>query len=210
MLYVVSGPSGCGKSTLIRRLLAEVPGLRFSVSHTTRPPRPSEREGREYYFVGREAFQRMIKAGAFVEWARVHGFLYGTSKKELARRAGRGDVVLDIDVQGARQVRVRFPEAVSIFIMPPAMGELRRRLRGRGADSPAALRRRLTAARREIRSYKDFDYVVVNDDLDKAAGELRSIVVSRRCRLEDCRRDVVPILRSFKARGSARRGGSRT
>ena len=197
MIFVVSGPSGCGKSTLIGRILQDLPELGFSVSHTTRAPRPSETDGVEYHFVTAGTFRRMIRDGRFVEWADVHGHLYGTSRAELDRKVKHGDVILDIDVQGARQVRRRIAGAVLIFIMPPVFGELRRRLRKRKEDSPDDIERRLRNAAGEVRDYTEFDYVVVNDDLETAVGELRSIIVAARRRTGAMAGAVRPILRSF-------------
>jgi guanylate kinase len=199
MVFVVSGPSGSGKSTLISRVRRDLEGLGFSVSHTTRTPRPSETDGVEYHFVTAGTFRRMVRAGRFVEWANVHGHLYGTSRAELARRERRGDVILDIDVQGARQVRKKLPRAVLVFIMPPVFGELRRRLRQRREDSPDDIEQRLRNAADEVRDYAEFDYVVVNDDLETAAAELRSIIVAARRRTEAMAATVRPILRSFTA-----------
>lgn len=197
MLFVVTGPSGSGKSSLIRRLLASTPGLRFSVSHTTRPRRGAEREGREYRFVTRRAFERLAAAGRFLEWAEVHGHLYGTARDEVARR--RGDVVLDIDVQGARQVRAALApgKAVFVFVAPPSAAELRRRIEARGEDGPGEIARRLAAAGEEMRAFPEFDYVVINGELDAAAAELRAVVAAARCRTSVRRRRLSAIVRSF-------------
>ena len=197
MVFVVSGPSGCGKSTLIGLACRDLPGLGFSVSHTTRAPRPSERDGVDYHFVTDAAFRRMVRAGRFVEWAEVHGRLYGTSCAELARQGRHGDVILDIDVQGARQVRRKLPGAVLVFVMPPVAAELRRRLERRGEDGPAAVRRRHRDAAGEVRAYREFDYVVVNDDLAAAAAELEAVIVAARRRTPAMAPAVRPILRSF-------------
>ncbi len=196
MLFVVTGPSGSGKSTLIRRLLASTPGLRFSVSHTTRPRRGRERSGREYRFVSRRAFERLAAAGRFLEWAEVHGHLYGTAKSEVA---GRGDVVLDIDVQGARQVRAALGpgKAVFVFVAPPSGAELRRRIESRGEDGPEAIARRLAAAGEEMRAFPEFDYAVLNNDLDAAAAELAAVVLAARCRTSVRKRRLAAIVRSF-------------
>ncbi len=200
MIYVVSGPSGCGKSTLIRRVLANLEDIRFSVSHTTRAKRESEVEGRDYYFVDPDSFRKMVRKGRFIEWALVHGFYYGTSKKELAR-GKHADLVLDVDVQGARQIRKKVPSAVFIFILPPNFRELRNRIQRRGLDSAEAVRKRMAAARTEVRSYSKFDYVLVNDDLDRSADELASILRCRRALLSARRRAIQPILNSFRGRG---------
>jgi len=198
MLFVISGPSGCGKSTLIRKVRRSPGDLEFSVSHTTRPPRPSEKDGVDYHFVPAKTFERMVREKRFVEWARVHGHLYGTSRAEIERKGRRGDVVLDIDVQGARQVRTRLPGAVHIFIMPPVAGELRRRLVRRREDSPEAVERRLRNARAEIRAYDEFDYVVVNDDLARAAADLKSVIVASRHKTCVMAERLKPVLRSFQ------------
>jgi guanylate kinase len=183
LLLIVSSPSGAGKTTLCNRLRGEFPDLRFSVSHTTRKARPTEVDGREYHFVDAPTFEQMIRAGAFAEWARVHGNLYGTSVKEIdiARTAARG-VLFDIDYQGARQIKARMPEAVSVFILPPSLSELERRLRGRGTEDEPTTLRRLQAAKGEIEHYGFFDYVVVNDDITRAYEQLRAVVFAERCR----------------------------
>jgi guanylate kinase len=200
MLYVISGPSGCGKSTLIRRVLASLDGVRFSVSHTTRKRRRSEVEGKDYYFVSRDRFLRLVEKDSFVEWAVVHGEYYGTSRKELTRGEGL-DVILDIDVQGAAQVKKRIRTAVFIFVLPPSFRELRKRIEKRGLDRAEDIRERLTAAKREVRSYRSFDYIVVNDDLERAAREVESILRSRRARLAARTRSIGPILKSFRGKG---------
>ena len=198
MLFVITGPSGCGKSTLIRKVRRSLGDLEFSVSHTTRPPRPSEKDGVDYYFIPEKTFVGMVREKRFVEWARVHGHLYGTSRAEVERKGRRRDVVLDIDVQGARQVRTWIPGAVHIFIMPPVAGELRRRLVRRREDSPEAVERRLRNARAEIRAFNEFDYVVVNDDLAKAAADLKAVIVASRHRTCAMAGALKPVLRSFK------------
>ena len=198
MLFVVSGPSGCGKSTLIKKVRRSLGDLGFSVSHTTRPPRPSEKDGVDYHFVPEKTFERMVREERFVEHARVHGHLYGTSRAEVERKGRRGDVVLDIDVQGARQVRSRLPGAVLIFVMPPVAGELRRRLERRREDSPEAVERRLRDARAEIRAYDEFDFVVVNDDLARAAADLKAVIVASRHKADAMAEGLKPVLRSFK------------
>jgi guanylate kinase len=182
-IIVISAPSGSGKSTLVRRLLAAVPSLKFSVSHTTRPRRRGERHGRDYFFVTRPRFERLVAAGEFVEWAEVFGHLYGSSWRELrkAQEAGQ-DVLLDIDVQGHRQVKRRLPEAVSVFLLPPSYRELERRLRNRHADSPEVIERRLKGARREIARWREYDYLIVNDRLPKAAAALTAVVEAARRR----------------------------
>jgi guanylate kinase len=200
MVFVVSGPSGCGKSTLIAKVRQDLADLAFSVSHTTRKPRPSETDGRDYHFVTERAFERMARAGRFVEWARVHGHLYGTSKAEVERKSRGRDLLLDIDVQGARQVRKKIPSAVFVFIMPPVFAELRRRLEQREEDSDEDISQRLRDAAGEVRAFAEFDYVVVNDELEKAVGELKSVIVAARCRSAVRAGALRPILRSFASR----------
>lgn len=184
ILLIVSSPSGAGKTTLTRRLLEEFPEFRFSVSHTTRKPRPSEVDGRDYHFVTEEAFRKIIADNGFAEWAEVHGNLYGTSVSEIhqARDEGKSGVLFDVDYQGARQIKEKFPDAVGVFILPPSMEELRRRLESRGVDDESSRRRRFKKAREEIEHYPFFDYMIVNDDLDRALNELRGIVLAEGCR----------------------------
>jgi guanylate kinase len=178
-VLVISAPSGAGKSTLVRRLLRSMHGLHFSVSHTTRAPRPGERRGREYFFVSRDEFERMLARDEFVEWAEVHGNLYGTSWQALRRAQARGSgVLLDIDVQGHRRVRQALPQAVSIFLLPPSFRELERRLRRRHSDAPQMIAKRLADARREIRHWREYDFLIVNDELDRAEGALRAVVTA--------------------------------
>ena len=198
MLFVISGPSGCGKSTLIKKVRRTFGDLGFSVSHTTRARRPSEKDGVDYHFVSEKAFERMVREKRFLEHARVHGHLYGTSRAEVKKKGRRGDVVLDIDVQGARQVRSRLTGAVFVFVMPPVAGELRRRLRRRGEDSPQDVERRLRDARAEIRAYDEFDFVVVNDDLERAAADLKAVIVASRHRTEAMAASLKPVLMSFR------------
>lgn len=197
MLFVVTGPSGSGKSTIVHHVLSDLRNVQFSVSHTTRPKRNSEEDGREYYFVSDKEFERMIARKKFVEWAVVHGHYYGTSKKEVEEKRERKDVILDVDVQGAAQIRKKYKKAVFVFVLPPRFQELKRRLEERGADSPAVIRQRLRDAKKEIREYVRFGYIVVNDRLDKAVLELESIILSARCRLEVRKKDIRPIVRSF-------------
>jgi len=183
LLLILSSPSGAGKTTLKNRLLGEFRDLRFSVSHTTRKRRPSEIDGREYHFVDRPTFEAMAREGAFAEWAEVHGNYYGTSLREIeaARQTHRG-VVFDIDYQGARQLLAKLPEAVTVFILPPSVAELERRLRGRADESEESIQRRLAAARVEVEHYGFFDYLIVNDDVERAVGQLRAVVLAERCR----------------------------
>lgn len=182
-LFIVAAPSGAGKTTLVRRLLAIEP-VRLSISTTTRAPRTGEENGVAYHFVSVEAFREQIAAHAFLEWAEVHGNYYGTSKTWIAEQLAAGqDVLLEIDWQGAQQVRALFPEAVGIFILPPSMEELTRRLRGRGTDAEAVIERRLMAARDEMRHVGEFDYVIINDELELALAELVSVVRAARLSL---------------------------
>jgi guanylate kinase len=180
---IVSSPSGAGKTTLTSRLLELISGLRFSVSHTTRKPRANERDGREYHFVTREQFLRLIEQDAFLEWAEVHGNLYGTGKAELAQNSGARGIIFDIDHQGARQIKSAEPDAVAVFILPPSMAVLEQRLRGRASEDEETVQRRFKVARGEIEHYGLFDYVLVNEDLDEATKQLESIF-----RAEECRR----------------------
>jgi len=197
-ILIISAPSGSGKSTLVRRLIASLPDLAFSVSHTTRPRREGEKEGRDYFFVTRRRFEKMIIAGDFIEWAEVYSHLYGTSRAQIdeALAAGR-DVLLDIDVQGHQQVRQRLPEAMSVFIMPPSFRELKRRLTDRHSDSPQAVERRLAAARQEIAHWPEYDYLVVNDRLSLAIQDLRAIVRAGRLRRQNQAQRAQAICRTF-------------
>ncbi|MBM5812530.1 MAG: guanylate kinase [Gammaproteobacteria bacterium] len=179
-LFVVAAPSGAGKTSLLRALLARRPGLEFSVSCTTRAPRPQEQTGRDYHFVGREEFQRLVDSDGFIEHAEVFGNRYGTPRRQVEAALAAGlDLVLEIDWQGARQVRQRLPEAVQIFILPPSRAELAQRLRGRGTDSPEVIARRLSESVADLSHWAEFDYVVVNRDFATAVGELESIVAGR-------------------------------
>ncbi len=180
---IISSPSGAGKTTLTSRLRDEIRDLRFSVSHTTRAPRANEEDGREYHFVSRAEFVELIQKGEFLEWAEVHGNLYGTSRHELELASEQRGIIFDIDHQGARQIRSRQTDAVSIFILPPSMEILLKRLRGRASEDEATVQRRFSAAREEIAHYGMFDYVLVNDDLETATTQLVSIF-----RAEECRR----------------------
>ncbi len=200
-LLILSSPSGAGKTTLCSRLRAAFPLLRFSVSHTTRRPRINEVDGREYHFVDRAAFQALVREDAFVEWAEVHGNLYGTSVAEIeAARARHEGVLFDVDYQGARQIRARYPEAVAVFILPPSLDELERRLRSRASDDDATIRRRLDAAYGEIEHYGLFDYIVVNDDLDRASDQLRGIWWAECSKRQYCARLAERMLRDARAK----------
>jgi len=180
-LYVVAAPSGAGKSTLVGRLLECEPSIALSISCTTRSPRAGEVDGREYHFVAVDDFLQRISREEFLEWAEVHGNFYGTSQKWIADQLAAGrDVLLEIDWQGAQQVRKLFPEMVSVFILPPSMTELERRLVGRGTDSHDVIERRLAAAQAEMRHVGEFDYVIINDQLDQALEDLRAVVRASR------------------------------
>ena len=180
-LYIVAAPSGAGKTTLVKLLLENDSAIRVSISSTTREPRPGEVDGREYHFVSVESFLDMVGRGEFIEWAEVHGNYYGTSRRwiegELA--AGR-DVLLEIDWQGAQQVRKVFPKAIGVFILPPSLSALKERLAGRGTDSAETIARRFAAARDEMRHVDEFDYVIINDDLQQALGNLHSVLGATR------------------------------
>ncbi len=183
LLLILSSPSGAGKTTLTRMLLERSPELRFSVSHTTRAARANEVDGRDYHFVDRARFLQLVAEGAFLEWAEVHGNLYGTSTAEIERaRAlpGCAGMIFDIDYQGARQIKSKVDDVVGVFILPPSMQELERRLRGRASETEEAVRARYAVAEREIEHYALFDYLVVNDDVQRAFDELRSITIAER------------------------------
>ena len=183
-LYVVAAPSGAGKTTLVKMLLAEEADVRLSISYTTRQPRPGEENGREYHFTDVDTFRAMIANGDFMEWAEVHGNYYGTSKTWIVNQMAAGnDVLLEIDWQGAQQVRALFPEAIGVFILPPSLAELERRLTGRGTDSADVIARRLSAAQAEMRHVGEFDYVIINEKLEQALADLRSVLQASRLRL---------------------------
>ena len=176
-LFVVVAPSGAGKTSLLARLLKEEPNIRLSVSYTTRAPRPAEADGREYHFVDRATFQRMIGANEFLEHANVHGNLYGTSREWIeGMLRGENDVLLEIDWQGARQVRAMLPQMVGIFILPPSLAELRRRLQSRATESADAIERRLANAREEVSHVLEFEYIIVNEQFDAALADLKQVV----------------------------------
>ncbi len=219
IVFIVSAPSGSGKSTLVNELFKMVRHLDFSISYTTRKSRGSEQNGKEYFFVSKAEFEAMIAADEFLEYAEVHGNYYGTARRFLREAETHGnDLVLDIDVHGASQIKKRIPVAVSIFILPPDREKLEWRLRNRGQDSDAEIRRRLDTARREIENYSKYDYILVNRVVEQSADQLRNIVLSERlqrtglrlseeekglvetaqaCRLEQARERVQPILASF-------------
>jgi guanylate kinase len=198
-VFIISAPSGSGKSTLVSRLLASVPGLMFSVSYTTRKPRGHEVDGRSYHFVSREDFEARIASDEFLEWAEVFGNYYGTHRGILEEAQAQGkDLVLDIDVQGARQLRSRIPEAVSVFILAPSRQILERRLRARGEDREDVIERRLRDAAEEIRNYKQYDYVLINRDLDESDATLSAIVRAERVRRTTIEEQIRPILDTFQ------------
>jgi guanylate kinase len=182
-LFIVAAPSGAGKTTLVSRLLAEDANVRHSISYTTRAPRPGEQNGREYHFIDVQRFLAMRERGEFAEWAEVHDNFYGTSRLWLEQRMKEGcDMMLEIDWQGAQQMRRQFPEAVGIFILPPSVAELENRLRRRGADSEDVIARRVAGALGEMRHVGEFDFVIINNDLDVALGELKAAVRASRLR----------------------------
>lgn len=184
-LYIISAPSGAGKTSLVKALIDSTDDIMVSVSHTTRGMRPGEVDGRDYHFTDAESFRVMIADNAFLEHAEVFGNFYGTSRSSALDRMEQGmDVILEIDWQGAQQVRRKMPEAVSIFILPPSREELERRLRGRGTDSDEVIARRLGEAVTEMSHYSEFDYLVFNDDFDTALTQLRAIIIARRQRAE--------------------------
>jgi guanylate kinase len=181
LLFVVSAPSGAGKTTLCKELVALVPGLRHSVSYTTRKPRPGEQHGREYFFIEEPAFQDMVQRNEFAEWAPVYGHLYGTPRSALTAMMDQGvDVLLEIDPQGAMQIKKRFDDAIYIYIMPPSLDTLRVRLQNRAGDSPEEIQRRLQKAKEEIWSYREYYYIVRNEDMKQALRELEAIVLAER------------------------------
>ena len=197
-LYIVSAPSGAGKTTLVERLVEQMPGLRMSRSYTSRAARPGETDGVDYNFVSRQVFEEMIAAGDFLEWADVFGNLYGTCASDTERLLADGsDVVLVIDVQGARQVRRLRPGATTIFVMPPSYPILEQRLRGRSKDSEGAIERRLQVARAEVASFTEYDFIVINDELTSAVDRLRGIVLAGRCELNCMRTQAARIVATF-------------
>jgi len=199
-LFVVSSPSGGGKGTIIRHVLDVVENLSYSVSYTTRAPRLNEVDGREYFFVSREIFDEMAAAGEFLEWACVHGNFYGTSKKQIIEETAAGsDLILEVDVQGAASVRRLLMDSVSIFILPPSYEVLRQRLIARGTDSPEELEVRLRNAPEELKQYSAFDYVIINDEIERAASQLASIIYAERARCMRQEGLVREVIENFKS-----------
>lgn len=188
-LFVVTAPSGAGKSSLVKALMAADPTLELSISHTTRAPRGQEVNGREYYFVSPEAFDAMVAAEAFVEWAHVHNHRYGTSRQAIEDKIAAGaDVILEIDFQGALQIKRKFPESVAVFILPPSWDELRARLTKRGEDAPAVIELRLNNAATEMAQVDRFDYAIINDQFERALADLQAVVRAQRLRVASQRR----------------------
>jgi guanylate kinase len=203
ILFVVSSPSGGGKGTLIQRVLKKVPNLSYSVSFTTRTPRNGEIDGREYSFVNQEKFEAMVAAGEFLEWAHVHGKLYGTASTQVANEIAAGrDIILEVDVQGAASVRTLMADSVSIFILPPSFEILKERLRARGTDSPEELDLRLRRAPAELEDYSAFEYVILNDDVDRAANQMAAIIHAERARLSRQAARVKLVVEAFTSEES--------
>ncbi|MBA2604254.1 MAG: guanylate kinase [Acidobacteria bacterium] len=203
LLFVVSAPSGTGKTTVVERLVQIVPELAMSRSYTSRPARAGESDGVDYNFVFRSRFEELIAADEFLEWAEVFGNLYGTCAADVERHLASGrDLVLVIDVQGARLVRERCAGTVGVFVMPPSFTILEQRLRGRSKDSEAAIQRRLQTARDEVAAFAEYDYMVVNDALDACVDRLRAIVLAERARLRSARADAESIVKTFRQEGS--------
>ena len=192
-LYVVSAPSGAGKTTILKAVFEELRGLAYSVSHTTRPPRPGEVHGKDYYFVTREEFQRLIDQEEFLEWAKVHSDYYGTSRKMVEEVLCEGsDVVLDIDVQGAKSLKKKAISGVYVFIAPPSMGVLERRLRARGTETEESLSIRLQNAKKELMAMGEYDYIIVNDRLEEATGAMKAIIMAQRQKRERILPQICP------------------
>ena len=198
-VFIISAPSGSGKSTLVHRLMQSVTKLTFSISYTTRPPRPSETPGVDYIFISRAEFEERLAKAEFLEYAQVFDNYYGTHRSTFEQAAHEGrDLVLDIDVQGARQLKVAIPEAISIFVLPPSREVLEQRLRARSQDSEEVIQRRLKGAAEEVRNYTQYDYVLINREIDESAARLASIVRAERLRKARMEEEVRPILKSFE------------
>ena len=199
LLFVVSAPSGTGKTTVVEQLVRIVPDLALSRSYTSRPARHGETDGVDYNFVSRARFEAMVAADDFLEWADVFGNLYGTCASDVERELARGhDIVLVIDVQGARQVRMRYANTVGVFVLPPSFEVLERRLRGRSKDPEEAMQRRLRTARNEVAAFAEYDYVIVNDELEACVDRLRAIVLAERTKLRSARAEAERIVRTFQ------------
>ena len=197
-LIVISAPSGSGKTSLANRALEEIPKLRFSVSHTTRKPRPGERDQVEYCFVSEKEFEEMIGQGTFLEHARVYGNYYGTSRAFVDEQLSVGyDVLLDLDVQGAAQVKKSYPEAILVFVFPPSLEVLKTRLKNRGLDDPSIIDKRLRIAKKEIQRYTDYQYVIINREIEESLVELKSIIQVAGCRLEKRKDLAAQIIKTF-------------
>ncbi len=193
ILFIITGPSGAGKTSILKRVMKEVENLEFSVSYTTRPRRPGEVDGRDYFFVDEERFKKMVEEGEFLEWAIVHGYYYGTSKKFIDERLEKnGDLLLDIDVQGALNVKRMNLDMVSVFIAPPSLEDLEKRLRKRGTDSEYDLKRRLEDAKWELSKISEFEYLIVNDFLEKSVEKLKAIIIAERMRTKRIKLERLP------------------
>jgi guanylate kinase len=198
VLFIISSPSGGGKGTLIRNVLKYVPGVSYSVSFTTRTPRDVERHGREYFFVTQEEFEQMRARNAFLEWAQVHNNFYGTAKAQVEKELDAGrDVILEIDVQGAANVKALIPESIGIFIMPPSFSDLFKRLETRGSEDTTDFNLRMRNSRGEVERYSEFDYVIINDEVGRAATQLSAIFLAERARLTRMNAAVQNILETF-------------
>ncbi len=197
MLIVISGPSGCGKTTLVKRVIAELDDSAFLISHTTRKKRDSEIDGKDYYFVTEDEFNLMIQNQKFVEWARVHGHYYGTSFNELKKNESKKRLILDVDIQGARQIKNYDPKALLIFIFPPEFQELKKRLLFRGDETQESINKRLTVAKKEILSYHNFDFLIINDRLEEAVCNLISLVGPAGIGTKIHQKRIDAILKSF-------------
>ena len=201
MLIVFSGPSGCGKTTLVKRVISESDNLAFLVSHTTRKRRDSEIDGKDYYFVTEDEFKLKIQKQDFVEWAQVHGHYYGTSFHEIEKKKNQNGIILDVDIQGARQIKKYEPKAQLIFIFPPEFQELKKRLFLRGDETQESIEKRLFMAKKEIQCYAEFDFVIINDRLDEAVDNLIALIGSSVRRVEVSQEKIDAILKSFSREG---------
>jgi guanylate kinase len=191
-IIVVSAPSGAGKTSLCREMIQTVAGLEYSISYTTRPPRPTEVNGRDYFFVADAEFRGMIERAEFAEWAAVYGHLYGTSESFLRRKMDRGiDVILDVDPQGALQLKQRFPNGVFVYVLPPSLDELRSRLRSRRSDSSDVVRDRLERAREEMRQFVHYTHLIINDDFKQASRDLQAVILAEKVRLAHMDQDWI-------------------